>query len=149
LRDRKIEYLSKQHGESANKKKMDVGAAAKIIATTVAVTAVPVPSGHSLAIYDYDTHMYTFNTTTILNDFMFALMDSSSNNSIRTIVMTLTGMRHELPLYNPLPKYKMAVGNGIFNCLTGEPEPFSPTITVLTKIKTNYIKNARRPKYRD
>lgn len=149
LRDRKIEYLSKQHGESANKKKMDVGAAAKIIATTVAVTAVPVPSGHSLAIYDYDTHMYTFNTTTILNDFMVALMDSSSNNSISTMVMTLTGMRHELPLYNPLPKYKMAVGNGIFNCLTGELEPFSPTITVLTKIKTNYIKNARRPKYRD
>ena len=137
--------------EKQRKSKPDLGVAdcGVIIMETCAVTTVPSKDGYSLAIYDYDKHMYTFQTHTVLNDLIVLIMGMSSNAIISSVVTTLIGMRFEGLPYNPLPKFKIAVGNGIFNTLTCELEPFTPKYTVLTKIKTNYIKNAKRPKYED
>lgn len=131
------------------KKKLGIGEAAMVIVENVALTAVPVPDGYSLAIYDYDKKIYTFNTATVLNDYIVALMGMSSQNVINSMITTLIGLRQKMAHYNPLPKYKIAVGNGIYNCLTKRLEPFDPRYTVLTKIKTNLKFNARRPKYAD
>ena len=137
--------------EKQRKVMPDLGIAecSKLIIENCAITAVPSKDGYSLAVYDYDKCIYTFQTHTVLNDLIVLIMGMSSNVIISNVVTTLTGMRFEGIPYNPLPKYKIAVGNGIFNCLTQELEEFTPKYTVLTKVKTNYIKNAKKPKYED
>jgi len=129
--------------------KLNIGDTAKVIIDTVAITFVPSKDGYSLAVYDYDKCMYTFNTNTILNDYIVYCMGASSQSIINSVVTTLTGMRFKGAIYHPLPNYKIAVGNGIYNCLTKKLEAFTPYYTVLTKISTNYIENPIKPRYKD
>lgn len=148
LRKKYIKY-SKKLLLVSGKKKLDLADAAKLIIENVAVVAVPVTQGFSLAIYDYDKKVYTFSTTTVLNDYIVLLLGASSQQIISSMTTTLIGLRRQAAIYNPLPKYKIAVGNGIYNCLTGKLEDFTPKYSVLTKIKTNYIANAKAPRYED
>lgn len=131
-----------------NRKTLNIKDIASTLTRTVAMVAIPGVDNHSLAIYDYDTKMYKFNSE-LLNDYMVAGMGMSSDSLLKSLTMTLLGKRHELAIYNPLPNYKTAVGNGLYNNLTGELEEATPEYTILTKIKTNYIKDAKMPNYRD
>lgn len=140
--------IKKLNGERS--KKLGAGDAASIIIRTVAITFIESPaSSHALAVYDYDKKIYTFNTMTVLNDYIVAIMGVSSQSIINSVVTTLTGLREFSAVYNPLPKHKIAVGNGIFNCLTNQLEEFTPYYTVLTKIATNYKDHPIRPQYPD
>ena len=146
----KDEQIKKNQLEGQRSKKLGAGDAASIIINKVAVTFIESSaSSHALAVYDYDKKIYTFNTMTVLNDYIVAIMGVSSQSIINSVVTTLTGLREKGAVYNPLPQHKIAVGNGIFNCLTSQLEPFTPYYTVLTKIATNYIENAPRPKFAD
>ena len=146
----KEDQLKKNQLEGQRSKKLGAGDAASIIINKVAVTFIESSSSsHALAVYDYDKKIYTFNTMTVLNDYIVAIMGVSSQSIINSVVTTLTGLREQGAVYNPLPQHKIAVGNGIFNCLTSQLEPFTPYYTVLTKIATNYIENPIRPKFVD
>ena len=84
-----------------------------------------------------------------LNKYLVAILGSTSRNQVDSLIQTIVSREDELSYYNPLPKYKIAVGNGIFNCLTKELESFTPLYTVVTRIKTNYIENPVQPKFAD
>lgn len=152
LRNVKTTYLAQKsaHGGKGSNS-LNVADIAWIIAKTVALTVVP--SGESgkfsLAVYDYDRKVYTLMTETILNDYMVLLMGVSSQSQLKSLIMTLEGRRDQLAIYHALPKYKIAVGNGIYNCLTETLEPLTPVYTILTKIDTDYDPNAKMPNYGD
>lgn len=129
---------------------LDVADAAWIILKTAALTVVPSgATGFALAAYDYDRKVYTLNPNGILQDYLAAIFDSVSRSQLQSLTMTLEGRRDELAVYHALPSYKLAVGNGIFNCITKTLEPSTPNYTILTKINTNYNPNAKEPDYGD
>ena len=135
--------------ESRGNPKLGVKEAAEIIVDKAAITCVPVKDGFSLAIYDYDKKIYTFNSMTVLNDLIVIILGASSQSIINSVMTTLVGLRFKAVPYNPLPQYKIAVGNGIYNCLTRSLEESTPRYTILTKISTNYVHNAPKPNYHD
>lgn len=151
IRSKKETALNKKKIDTG-KKTLDIGDVADILIDTVAFTAFGSTNHTSkitnLVIYNYDSCIYEFDTH-LLNVYIVELLGYSSESLIRNLSLTLIGKYAYLAIYNPLPKYKIAVGNGIYNCLTRELEPFTPEYTVLTKIKTNYIKNAKAPRYND
>lgn len=120
---------------------------ADILVRTLPMVIIPAKDGHTaLAVYDPDTRIYTSSSTTILNTALVTLFGTSSNQLLATLTMSLIGRKEKFSFrYRPLPKYKIAVGNGIYNGLTRKLEPFTPKYTILTKIETNYNPNAKQP----
>lgn len=120
---------------------------ADILVQTLPMVIIPAKDGHTaLAVYDPDTRIYTSSATTILNTALVTLFGTSSNQLLATLTMSLIGRKEKFYFhYRPLPKYKIAVGNGIYNGLIGKLEPFTPKYTILTKIETNYNPDAKQP----
>lgn len=120
---------------------------ADILVQTLPMVIIPAKDGHTaLAVYDPDTRIYTSSSTTILNTALVTLFGTSSNQLLATLTMSLIGRKEKFYFhYRPLPKYKIAVGNGIYNGLIQKLEPFTPKYTILTKIETNYNPNAKQP----
>ena len=120
---------------------------ADILVRTLPMVIIPAKDGHTaLAVYDPDTRIYTSSSTTILNTALVTLFGTSSNQLLATLTMSLIGRKEKFSFqYRPLPKYKIAVGNGIYNGLTRKLEPFTPRYTILTKIETNYNPKAKQP----
>ena len=120
---------------------------ADILVRTLPMVIIPAKDGHTaLAVYDPDTRIYTSSSTTILNTALVTLFGTSSNQLLATLTMSLIGRKEKFSFcYRPLPKYKIAVGNGIYNGLTRKLEPFTPKYTILTKIETNYNPDAKQP----
>lgn len=138
------------HLAEASHRKLNIGDAASIIIKTIAMTVIPGEGDDAanLAVYDYDRKIYTMSYMH-LNKYLVAILGSTSRSQIDSLVQTIVSREDELSFYNPLPKYKIAVGNGIFNCLNKELEPFTPIYTVVNRIQTNYIENAERPIFSD
>lgn len=136
--------------EESSNRKLNIGDAADLIIKNIAMTVIPGDDDDStnLAIYDYDKRIYVMSYMH-LNKYLVAILGSTSRSQIDSLMQTIVSRENELCYYNPLPKYKIAVGNGIFNCLSKELEEFTPYYTVLTRIKTNYVENAPRPRYED
>lgn len=137
----------------SNSKSLKIKDIVNIIINNVAITRVIDPSSDNtsnaaIAFYNYDTKIYEYSTS-VLNEYIVAILGEVNQNILKSTLMTLEGRHRELCLYNPLPNYKIAVGNGIYNCLTNKLEPFDPKYTVLTKIKTNYNPNAKQPDFSD
>ena len=120
---------------------------ADILVRTLPMVIIPAKDGHTaLAVYDPDTRIYTSSSTTILNTALVTLFGTSSNQLLATLTMSLIGRKEKFYFhYRPLPKYKIAVGNGIYNGLIQKLEPFTPKYTILTKIETNYNPDAKQP----
>lgn len=120
---------------------------ADILVRTLPMVVIPAKDGHTaLAVYDPDARIYTSSATTILNTALVTLFGTSSNQLLATLTMSLIGRQEKFYFqYRPLPKYKIAVGNGIYNGLVRKLEPFTPKYTILTKIETNYNPNAKQP----
>lgn len=120
---------------------------ADILVRTLPMVVIPAKDGHAaLAVYDPDARIYTSSATTILNTALVTLFGTSSNQLLATLTMSLIGRQEKFYFhYRPLPKYKIAVGNGIYNGLVRKLEPFTPKYTILTKIETNYNPNAKQP----
>lgn len=142
LRETKNQVLQAQVLNSG-KRKLSPEDCLEIFSKTVAFVLVK-GTTTSVAVYDYDRHIYSFS-----NDFLTAciveLQGIASRSSIDMFLTSLIGKEQYASFYNLLPSYKIAVGNGIFNMLTKELEPFDPRYTVMTKIATNYNKNAESP----
>lgn len=156
--DSKLEALNalEQNKEIAlNKAKIDHGrkylVAGEIVDVLIQTIAF-VKFGHgetaSIATYDYDEKIYDYNFN-VLKEYIVKLNNSVTESLTNTIVMTLTARSSELAIFNPLPKYKIAVGNGIYNTITKELEEFSPKYTVLNRISTNYNPNVEHPIFED
>lgn len=132
-------------------RRLNIADAADLIIDNIAMTVIPSEDDEdsaNLAIYDYDRSIYVMSYMH-LNKYLVAILGSTSRSQVDSLIQTIVSRENELCYYNPLPKYKIAVGNGIFNCLTKRLEEFTPLYTVLTRIKTNYIENAQRPYYND
>ena len=138
------------HLQESSHRKLNIGDVANIIIRNIAMTVIPGEGDDTanLAIYDYDRKIYTMSYMQ-LNKYLVTILGSTSRNQIDSLVQTIVAREEELCYYNPLPKYKIAVGNGIFNCLTRELEEFTPLYTVVTRIKTNYVENPSRPHFND
>jgi hypothetical protein len=87
--------------ESRGNPKLGVKEAAEIIVDKAAITCVPVKDGFSLAIYDYDKKIYTFNSMTVLNDLIVIILGASSQSIINSVMTTLVGLRFKAVPYNP------------------------------------------------
>ena len=98
----------------------------------------------TLLTYDYDNNVYTYSDS-ILREYITHIMGSVTNTLIQNVADSLLGYWRELVKFEPLPNYKIAVGNGVFNCLTNELEPADPRYVVTEKITTNYSKNSYNP----
>lgn len=153
LRQKKIQLENKMRNDLGKKPgtpiTLPIGEVAVAIMETMSVVIMDVGDKQEMAIYDYDRKIYTYDLTTILNDCVVILMGHSSQKILNDVSLTMLGLRDYALVENPLPKYKVAVGNGIYNCITGELEPFDPFYTVLTRIDTNYIENPKQPQYSD
>lgn len=99
----------------------------------------------TLMMYDYDKKVYVFDQN-FMSRWLTVLYGSAPANQLKTFIMTLQGMSHHLAIYEPLPRWKIAVGNGIFNTVTRQLEPYTPREVVLNRIETNYNANAIQPK---
>lgn len=124
---------------------MGVAEAVDILIDTVAMT-VQVGSGEnsSLLVYNYDSGVYEYSTST-LNQYIVKLLNKSSNQIISSVNITLIGRKQDLALFNPLPEHRVGVGNGIYNFITGQLEPYNPMWTTLTKISTDYVPGYKLP----
>lgn len=138
LKKKKIQYEVNQ--DSGGKTgKLDTAVVVEILRSTVAFTVDTAnASNPSLLTYDYDNHVYVYGDS-IVNEYVVTLMGSASRSQLQTIVTSLIGRRRELAAFVPLPNYKIAVGNGIYNCLTRKLEDNDPRYIVTEKINTNYI----------
>lgn len=142
--NRKAEAMNKSHVG------LDIADAAWIIIKTAALTVVPSGStSYALAAYDYDRKVYTLNPNDILKDYITAIFGSVSRSQLQSLTMTLEGRRDELAVYHALPNYKVAVKNGIYNCITATLEPYTPEYTITSIIDTEYKPNAKAPDYGD
>ena len=131
-------------------RKFNLSDVANIIIRTIAMTVIPSEDEESLnlAIYDYDKKIYVMSYMH-LNKYLVAITGLTSRSQIDSLTQIIVSREEELCFFNPLPKYKIAVGNGIYNCLTKKLEPFTPLYTVLTRISTNYIENPIKPVFSD
>lgn len=138
------------HLIEGSNRRLNIGDAANIIIKNIAMTVIPGEGDDTanLAVYDYDRKMYVMSYMQ-LNKYLVAILGSTSRNQIDSLIQTIVSREDELSYYNPLPKYKIAVGNGIFNCLTRQLEEFTPLYTVVTRIKTNYVENPEQPRFAD
>lgn len=74
--------------------------------------------------------------------------DIAPSYSPRLIEYTLNKIRRVVPKVNQSRSaHLVPVGNGIFNRKTKKLEPFSPQKVYLSKIKTNYVEDAKNPTY--
>lgn len=123
---------------------------AEVLVKEIAMTVMPDDDNdtRSVIVYDYDSKMYK-HSTKFLNDCLVLLYGQSSNSILSSLIITLSGLWYKMAIYNPLPEYKIAVGNGIYNLITKELTDFTPKYTVLEKIATNYNENAEHPVYND
>lgn len=96
----------------------------------------------NIYIYDPDRGIYV-DVAPIL-DFVLVAIAGRANNSYKNdIISTLNGMfgmytPNTLIPYIPLPNFKIVVGNGVFNLITRELEPFDPRFVALSSIEVNY-----------
>lgn len=123
---------------------------ADVLIETLPMVVINNNGRDTLAVYNPNMHIYTLDADTILNDALVTLYGSSSNQLLSSLTLTLLGKRSHFRFkYRPLPAFKQAVGNGIYNSLTHQLEPFTPKYTVMTKISTDYDPNARQPYFKD
>lgn len=100
----------------------------------------------TLVVYDYDKKLYSYNHTHIAR-WLTVLTGSASKNNVATFVGTLEGSGNKLALFNPLPRWKIAVGNGVYNTLTRRLESHSPVHVVTNRVQTNYSSNPAEPSF--
>jgi hypothetical protein len=111
---------------------------ANVLNQHLAIACIPVMRHHTLAIYDYDQHIYMFEHNHFLRDCLVALIGESSTSMINDVKMTLLGMRHQLMRYLPLPNYCLVVENGIYNALTQSLTEHDPSFVSLAKVSASY-----------
>lgn len=136
--------------DSRSKQGLTIKEAVDIIIKHIALVVVPDESDYSknLAVYDYDRKIYTYSDD-LLSEYLVEILGITSQTMMSSLIKTLIAKRRKMALYNPLPSYKVAVGNGIYNFITGELEEATPYYTITTKIQTPYIKGYPCPEYKD
>lgn len=128
--------------ESGDRSNLTIEEQLQILISTCAFTVNPAGGAKSaLLTYDYDNKIYTYSNH-ILAEYIAALTGHVSRSVLQTFQMSLVALSRELAPYNPAPEYKVAVGNGVFNCLTGRLEEPDPMVTVTEKINTPYDPDA-------
>ena len=138
LSKKKLLLLAAKENEGASNPKIDLADCLNILKSTVAFTVDAANrESPSLLTYDYDNRVYTYSDA-ILNEYIVTLMGTVSRSSLQSVTMSLLGSRRELAAFVPLPDYKVAVGNGTFNCLTNELEEDDPRYITTEKIDTDY-----------
>lgn len=99
-----------------------------------------------LLFYDYDRKIYTQDQS-MAALWTTTLFGTASAQNVKTFMETLFSSLYRIPVLAPLPRYKIAVGNGIFNTLTGHLEPYSPRELVVNRIETDYVPDAVEPQF--
>lgn len=127
-----------------------------IVDSKIPIVLIPSVSGSgNLVFYNYDLEIYEpiAKEFSIFNDYIKAANNNALvYDSVKKLIeaeLMSKEFREEYAIYNPPQSYEIPVGNGIFNKLTNELEPYHPHITVTNRIETNYIKNAKHPHFHD
>lgn len=147
VRDEYIFNAAAASGRGGGRKTLNVNEAIEVfIESRLAATVLSFDTSieKTFVMYDYDRRMYTYDTD-IPSRWVTILMGSVSSQSLKTFISTLQSLKDSLAVYNPLPRWKIAVGNGVYNTLTRSLEPHSPLYTVLNRIETNYVPTAVEP----
>ena len=118
--------------------------AVTIMARIVAFTVDDTGGTDTLLTFDYDRKVYVYGDDVIIQ-YLSEIMGVVTRNNLQSAQMSLLGMKRKLAKYNPPPRYKVAVGNGLYNCLTGELEEYDPRFTVTDHISTNYVPDTYNP----
>lgn len=102
----------------------------------------------TLLMYDYDKKLYTYSQNHVAR-WLTVLMGSASRTNIFTFVQTLEGLSDKLAIFNPPPRWKIPVGNGIYNTLTRKLESHSPIHVVTNRVQTDYKPRPVEPSFTD
>lgn len=102
----------------------------------------------TLLMYDYDKKLYTYSQNQVAR-WLTVLTGSASRTNIFTFVQTLEGMGDKLAIFNPPPRWKIPVGNGLYNTLTRKLEPHSPIHVVTNRVQTDYKPRPTEPSFTD
>lgn len=117
--------------------KMDIGDVVDIIVANAAFTLYMDGNGKALYAYDYDKGVYTLPDD-LVDRYVNAVTGRVITSQKASIIDTISTRRESLVPYSPLPRYKITVGNGVFNLLTREMEDPDPRFVALTRIATDY-----------
>lgn len=122
---------------------VEVFITSRLGATAMTFEGVDSPT---LLMYDYDRKVYTFDQNFVAR-WLTVLTGAARQNDLKTFIVTLQGMGNKLAIYNPIPRWKIAVGNGIYNTITKRLEEYSPRQVVINRIETNYNPTATQPQF--
>lgn len=150
LKDARDKFLMSQAasaGKTQTKKYLALPEAAEVFISSGLAATVATMDGYevsTLLVYDYDDQIYKSNEN-LLGRWTALLTGVASPTNVRTLAATLHARSHELTVYRPAPRWKIAVGNGLYNTISGELEAYTPMITVTNRIETNYYPHAQEP----
>lgn len=152
LRHEKNRYLTKKNeGKAKNQRAEHLNLADAVevfIQSRLGATVMSFDGydASTLVFYDYDKRLYTFNKA-LISRWLTVLTGSASDSNIKTFVGTLEGRADRLAIFNPLPRWKIAVGNGVYNTLTRRLEKYSPVQVITNRIQTDYRQNPAEPSF--
>lgn len=112
-------------------------------ATCVVFEGLSTPT---LYLYDYDNKIYTYSEVLVAR-WLTALVGVAKQADLRSFVLTLQGQGDRLAVNNPAPRWKIAVGNGLYNTITRKLEPYTPREVVTNRIETNLVVGASEPDF--
>lgn len=142
---RKGDALRAQKAEAKKAEKLDLTEIVTLLRKTVAMVVTGEEQGQpTLLTYDYDEKIYTYSEH-ILAEYIAQLTGNATQNMITSVSTSLLGFKRALAAPIMLPDYKIAVGNGVYNCLTGELEEPDPRFIVTEKIDTDYVADSYDP----
>lgn len=125
-----------------DRERMSVGQIVRYLISNVAMTVYRNTDGTALYCFDYDTGIYR-PASYVIDDYITALTGATSTKKRADVVSTLCGMSDELVPYIEMEPWRIVVGNGIYNLLTGKLEPFTIARVALSRIGTDYHPDAK------
>lgn len=149
VRDAYIKELSLTASRSPNRQFLNPTEAAEAFARSrLGATLIEYEGfdARTLVVYDYNKKIYTYNPQMVAQ-WLTILTGATTQASLKSFILTLESMDDRLTIYHPLPRWKIAVGNGIYNVATQRIMLHTPIYTVTSRIETNFIPFAKEPNF--
>lgn len=146
IREKELAALVEQwerDGRSGNKpKSLPTSICASLIIKEIPFVLFDKEENTKIAMYLKDEGIYTQNYATIKRVLSWLELTLNNNRADEVIyhIKNRIGVKKKTQAAHLIP-----VGNGVYNRLTGQLEPFSPNYVFTTKVSTNYVQNAASP----
>ena len=129
--------------------KLDLYNLTKVLMDTIAFTVIPGSEGEiTLAIYNYDSKIYEFNTNQ-LSEWITDTDSTVTDKLVKDVMTTILANRRKLVKYWDRPKFMLPVKNGLLDLFNRRLIDYDIELTITARVETNYIMGAKHPHYDD